>query len=324
MNNSRLAKIGGVVVLLLIVVPFVIHAVPELVGAEHSFVVLSGSMMPAINPGDSVIVEQRDPSTIQEGDVITFTQSGNELPTTHRVIGVEQRNDGLVFQTKGDANDDPDPTAVPESNLLGAVLLTIPFIGYVIQFANTPLGFVVLVGVPLGVLAITEIRSLSTEQRTASSTAESTAHSVANDTTAEADGTVPDDPTETMTTDTDRTTADESPTSADSQVNHRDEDSVATDTEPATVVIQPHDMTATIGLLALIVPYSIYVAVQLQNTLTFSVMFGSTFLLIAAGWLWLAGRESVSTAVDTIQQTSTTSDLSSEQTATDSSIEEGD
>jgi signal peptidase len=229
-----------------------------------------------------------------------------------------------VFQTKGDANDDPDPTAVPESNLLGAVLLTIPFIGYVIQFANTPLGFVVLVGVPLGVLAITEIRSLSTEQRTASSTAESTAHSVANDTTAEADGTVPDKPTETMTTDTDRTTADESPTSADSQVNHRDEDSVATDTEPATVVIQPHDMTATIGLLVLIVPYSIYVAVQLQNTLTFSVMFGSTFLLIAAGWLWLAGRESVGTAVDTIQQTSTTSDLSSEQTATDSSIEEGD
>ncbi|MCW8171877.1 signal peptidase I [Natrialba swarupiae] len=74
-------------VLIAIVVPFVIYAVPGVIGAEYSFVVLTGSMAPAIDPGDVVIVGETEPTTIESGDVITFVRDGADTPVTHRVVG---------------------------------------------------------------------------------------------------------------------------------------------------------------------------------------------------------------------------------------------
>ncbi|MDR5657351.1 signal peptidase I [Halodesulfurarchaeum sp. HSR-GB] len=159
----------ALVVLLAIVIPFVIFAIPQVVGAEQSYVVLSGSMEPAVSPGDVVIVNAVPASAVEVGDVITYGGSQTSPPTTHRVIDIQQQDGELVFETKGDNNENADIALTPASTLRGKVmelpvsipgnghnLFVIPFIGYVAQFAQTQLGFLLLVGIPLFLLAVSE------------------------------------------------------------------------------------------------------------------------------------------------------------------------
>ncbi|MEF8779568.1 MAG: signal peptidase I [Haloferacaceae archaeon] len=152
----RLANVLAVLLLVAIVAPFVVYAVPQVAGADHSFVVLTASMTPAIAPGDAVVVAERDPATIREGDVVTFLRGDGEVPVTHRVVGVVDSGGDVAFETKGDANDDVDAGLVPAGNVIGVVLLTIPYIGYVIQFANSEYGFLALIVLPFGLLAANE------------------------------------------------------------------------------------------------------------------------------------------------------------------------
>lgn len=145
-------------VILLVVGPFLVHAVPQVIGASHSYVVLSDSMAPTIAAGDVVVVESVDPTTISEGDVITFREgTDTAVPTTHRVVEVVRAEGTLAFRTKGDANEDPDQTAVAARQVLGEVIFVIPYLGYVIQFANTTYGFMALVIAPVGLLILTEV-----------------------------------------------------------------------------------------------------------------------------------------------------------------------
>ncbi|MGM0372731.1 MAG: signal peptidase I [Halobacteriota archaeon] len=156
-------------VLLAIVIPFVIFAIPQVVGAEQSYVVLSGSMEPAISPGDVVIVNAVPASAVEVGDVITYGGSQTSPPTTHRVIDIQQQDGELAFETKGDNNENADIALTAASSLRGKVmelpvgipgnehnLFVIPFIGFVAQFAQTQLGFLLFVGIPLSLLAISE------------------------------------------------------------------------------------------------------------------------------------------------------------------------
>jgi len=165
MDKRRVAKAAALLVLVALVIPFAVYAVPGAVGADHSFVVLSDSMSPEIESGDAVIVEETDPGSIQEGDVITFVRSDDGTPVTHRVSGVDESGGQLSFETKGDANEQVDPTPVPAGNVIGTVAFTIPYIGHVIQFANTALGFVLLVVLPLVALAGSEVWLLVRRRR---------------------------------------------------------------------------------------------------------------------------------------------------------------
>lgn len=142
----------AVMVLVAALVPFVVFAVPQVVGADHGFVILSGSMEPTVSPGDVVIVDAS--AAVAVGDVITF-DDGNSVPTTHRVVGIE---DGQ-YVTQGDANQNPDTQRVAPGEVLGRVTLTIPYIGHVILWVNTPLGYVSLVVAPLVLLVASELFS---------------------------------------------------------------------------------------------------------------------------------------------------------------------
>ena len=141
---------ASTLLLVALLLPFVVFAVPQAVGADHSFVILSGSMEPALSPGDVVVVS--DSASVQVGDVITF-DGGDTVPVTHRIIAVE---DGQ-YVTKGDANENVDGAAVPPENVLGRVVLTIPVVGYVVLWANTPVGQILLVVVPLVALGVSSL-----------------------------------------------------------------------------------------------------------------------------------------------------------------------
>ncbi|WP_436909655.1 signal peptidase I [Halosimplex marinum] len=166
-DRWSLLRAALVALLVAAVVPFVVFAVPQVVGAEASYVVLSGSMEPAISPGDVVIVNDVSPSAVSTGDVITFGGGPTEPPTTHRVVGVEREAGELVFETKGDNNQAPDPERASAGELAGRVmepslpgvgptLFAIPYIGFVVRFANTTHGFAALVVAPLSLLVLSE------------------------------------------------------------------------------------------------------------------------------------------------------------------------
>ncbi|MFC7176169.1 signal peptidase I [Halosegnis marinus] len=147
----RVAAVLGTLLLVAAVTPFVVFAVPQVVGADDGFVVLSGSMEPALSPGDVVIVDASTP--VRVGDVITYRTGGESVPTTHRVVGAVDGG----YETKGDANENVDAGVVPRSAVLGEVVYVIPLVGHVILWANTSTGYVALVVVPLVLLVANEL-----------------------------------------------------------------------------------------------------------------------------------------------------------------------
>lgn len=165
MNRKTAVRRVGTVLLIALVLPFLIYAVPQVAGADHSYVVLSSSMSPSIQAGDVVVVASVPSSSIQAGDVITFEPQGDRAPggvdrVTHRVVEVIEREDGRYFRTKGDANAEPDQALVPPANVVGRVMFSIPLIGHVILFAGSDLGILMLIIVPSALLIAGEVWDL--------------------------------------------------------------------------------------------------------------------------------------------------------------------
>lgn len=119
---------------------------PSLFGYQLK-TVLSGSMEPEIKTGSILsIKEVGDPTGFQTGDVITF-RTEEDVLVTHRISDVQQ--DGQVYITKGDANDAADREPVMADNVVGVYTgLTIPYVGYVMNFAGTKEGAALLLVVP--------------------------------------------------------------------------------------------------------------------------------------------------------------------------------
>jgi len=155
-------KIVKQVISLLIVIallsPILICLVtPFFVGGFFS-VVMSGSMEPTIPVGSIVVVGKVNPEDVKVGDVIAF--EAGESATMHRVVEKVVEDGSFYFRTKGDANEDPDPWIVKPEDIRGALLLTIPYYGYLIWFAGTPIGVALFILVPAIILIANEIRNI--------------------------------------------------------------------------------------------------------------------------------------------------------------------
>ena len=108
---------------------------PKVIGFAH-VVVVSGSMQPAIDAGDLLIL--REQKEYQVGDVVTFRW--NNSLVTHRIIAV----DGDRVVTKGDSNNVADePQQI--SRIEGKVVLCISGAGKLILFLKTPLGILLMI-----------------------------------------------------------------------------------------------------------------------------------------------------------------------------------
>ena len=157
-------KIGYYVFLgFLGVIAFAIAAsVLPITGNYKILVVQSGSMEPAIKIGAVVIVKPA--GTYSIGDVITFGPvTKTKAPTSHRILDMEVVEGQISYITKGDANEDPDGRRVAEKDVLGKVLFSLPYMGYVIDFARKPLGFLLIIGIPAAVIMGDEIRKIIVE-----------------------------------------------------------------------------------------------------------------------------------------------------------------
>ena len=130
-----------------------------------AYIVQSGSMEPAIKVGSVVIVQKSD--IYSPNDVITFGSSPNDKsPTTHRIHFKEYPegiNGPVQYLTAGDANEDFDTNKVKEEQIVGKVVFTLPYAGYIADFAKGPTGFILLVIVPATIIIYEELKFLKRE-----------------------------------------------------------------------------------------------------------------------------------------------------------------
>ncbi|GAW91968.1 signal peptidase I [Calderihabitans maritimus] len=144
---------------------------PEMAGYKL-MVVLSGSMSPTFNAGSIVGVKPVDPEEIAIGDIITYRKDvDSETVITHRVVEVGREGKGLVFITRGDANDSVDPDPVPARNVIGRVEFYIPYAGYFIKFIRSKYGLVLVV-IPALFIVLGELRNVYRYLSRAKSTSE--------------------------------------------------------------------------------------------------------------------------------------------------------
>ena len=80
--------------------------------------VMGWSMLPAVWPGDTLVIESVNGKAVSEGDIVLFRRDGRLF--VHRVVAKGAPNGEAGIVTRGDAMPQPDPL-VAEGDLLGRV-----------------------------------------------------------------------------------------------------------------------------------------------------------------------------------------------------------
>jgi signal peptidase len=279
----RIANVVGLLLVIAIVVPFLVFTVPQVVGADDSYVVLSGSMEPTMSPGDAIIVNSVGASNIEKGDIITYGEgSGSDL-TTHRVIEVVEQDGTTAFRTKGDANENADRSLVTPGEVQGKVmsvggyLFVIPYIGYVINYADTQLGTFLLFAVPLVLLVLNEIWNLIVTTRADASGETESGSAAAQSETSDAAG-----------SDGDAAKEEAIETASDDEAGSTDaSEAESTESSEAGITFTAAELQLGLLVLAAFTIYSVWVAYQTLEVWAFGVAGGvaSAFLLLAGLYL---------------------------------------
>ncbi len=153
-ENHKINKVLKILTLIIQSVLFIILSLTvitfitsktSILGSIRSMVVLSGSMEPALPVGSIVYITKQ--IGYDNKDIITYkTERG--MNVTHRITGIEFSEEGTVYSTKGDANKSIDSSVIPDEKVMGKVFLTIPYLGKVINFLNSPKGFLAFIITP--------------------------------------------------------------------------------------------------------------------------------------------------------------------------------
>ena len=154
---GKLISAIGTIILIIAIVACLGLSVPRFAGIEQ-YVVISGSMEPAIPVGSMVYSAQTDPATLETGDIIVFysTEAGS-TPVTHRVVE-NHVADGEII-TKGDANAQNDMSPVIYANVLGKLVLHVPMLGYIAAPLGTMMGKIAMGCVILAAYLLTVVGS---------------------------------------------------------------------------------------------------------------------------------------------------------------------
>jgi signal peptidase len=106
-------------------------ALARLDGLEFQ-VVTSGSMQPAIAPGDVAVTQPVPVAELSVGDVIAFYPPDDRQPRLHRIVTITSDH---TITTRGDANPVVDPWhATLRGPTAYRLVAVIPLVGWVVQF----------------------------------------------------------------------------------------------------------------------------------------------------------------------------------------------
>ena len=149
-------------VLVVLVVIFAIFLMGSRLVGLQVFHVISPSMEPTYSVGDLLYVKTVDPDSVKVGDPITFVLNEDLIVATHRVVAIDGEN--RQFTTKGDANETEDSAPVHFNNLVGVPVFSIPLLGYVSAYIQSPPGMYVAIGLGVVLLAAVFLPDLLTKK----------------------------------------------------------------------------------------------------------------------------------------------------------------
>ncbi|HZI71466.1 MAG TPA: signal peptidase I [Nitrososphaeraceae archaeon] len=164
MPNKSESKVPGAVKDITIVVVGVVIVWLGLrfaFGTNNPFyVVSSGSMIPALNINDVLIVKDgysNSFDSLKIGDVIVFHAAAEDRVIVHRVAEIQTGTHGeRIITTKGDANDASIPgvdNPIRVSQYIGKVVYVIPGLGLITKVLSPPVNYIII-AVILAVLFI--------------------------------------------------------------------------------------------------------------------------------------------------------------------------
>jgi signal peptidase len=155
---------GGVIVFLVIIAASLAFSFFDPPGGYKFFIVQSGSMQPWIKVGSVIITKSQ--ASYYEGEIVAFltnTAKNSKDVTVHRIAGIRSISGQFAYTTKGDANQSADTGQVMPSQILGRTILTIPYLGYIVAFTKSQLGFLLLVIIPAVTIIFGEIINIKNE-----------------------------------------------------------------------------------------------------------------------------------------------------------------
>ncbi|MBQ7700567.1 MAG: signal peptidase I [Clostridia bacterium] len=123
------------------------------------FIVQTDSMSKTdFSAGDLIFVRTVEPSTLKEGDIITFVSKNSESfgqTITHKIRKLTADAKGApAFVTYGTTTGSDDEEPVGYSDIVGKYIGHIPKAGTLLSKLQTPTGFIVCVVVPFGIFLI--------------------------------------------------------------------------------------------------------------------------------------------------------------------------
>lgn len=123
------------------------------------YISLSDSMSATdFDAGDLVIVKEVDPTTLQEGDIISYQSQNAEnygATVTHMIRSkTTDANGNPGFITYGTTTGVDDETVVTYPFILGKYQTALPKVGTFFQFLKTPQGYIVCILIPFLLLII--------------------------------------------------------------------------------------------------------------------------------------------------------------------------
>jgi len=109
--------------------------------------VTTSSMSPKIPKGTILLLDKAGNPSL--GSVVTYEYKDNIL-ITHRIVKLSYCGNHIHYVTKGDANEFWDNIYVTESDVVGTVLFTFPYLGYAVVALFHPLFLLCFFYVPIG------------------------------------------------------------------------------------------------------------------------------------------------------------------------------
>ena len=127
-------------------------------------IVKSGSMEPAIKTGSVIVIKPG--AEYKVGEIITFGKDDKRnIPTSHRINATRMDQGKMLYTTKGDANNSSDMKEISQNEIIGRVIFKLPYLGYILDMARRPIGFILLVAIPALAIIYDEIVKIWKEVR---------------------------------------------------------------------------------------------------------------------------------------------------------------
>ena len=124
-----------------------------------AFIVLTDSMSKTdFSAGDLVLIKDVDPSTLKEGDIISYTSQNTSnygKTVTHKIRKLTTEAQGEPgFITYGTTTETDDEIVVTYPYVLGKYQTHIPKVGTFFQFLKTTPGYIVCILIPFLILIL--------------------------------------------------------------------------------------------------------------------------------------------------------------------------